>query len=255
MKKLFLISALMFIGIANAATLVTVLGTPTYKNTNDVNGDAVAVTYTIPIQVTSSGGDLYLGQTAQLASTATGTNAFAFVFRISSDPNVNNVVLPATVSLTSTDAVMEKNAYRIEDGATKNFILTVVLSSVKLNASYRVCLRQIRFFTEADLTNGTNLTLVPDGDFCTDYRLINHSLKIDNIHQKNEIEVSVCPSGIRIYSEKDAVVEVYSITGAKLFSGNCDTKEAQIFSLHTPGMYIVLLSVEGKKITKKVWIN
>jgi len=68
-------------------------------------------------------------------------------------------------------------------------------------------------------------------------------------------QISSCPAGIRMYSEKDAIVEIYSIAGQKVLTTNLRGGEAHIFSSLTPGMYIVKSLIEGYTVTKKALVN
>ena len=69
------------------------------------------------------------------------------------------------------------------------------------------------------------------------------------------LQISSCPAGVRIFAEKDAVVEIYSITGQKVLVANVNGGEAQIFSSLTPGLYIVKSFIEGYTVTKKAMVN
>jgi hypothetical protein len=78
---------------------------------------------------------------------------------------------------------------------------------------------------------------------------------VTEITSDDLLQVSSCPAGIRIYPEKDAIVEIYSITGQKVLTTNLNGGEAHIFSSLTPGMYIVKSSIEGYTVTKKALVN
>jgi hypothetical protein len=78
---------------------------------------------------------------------------------------------------------------------------------------------------------------------------------ITEITSDDLLQVSSCPTGIRVYSEKDAVIEIYSITGQKILVANVNGGEAQIFSSLTPGVYIVKSFIEGYTVTKKAMVN
>jgi hypothetical protein len=154
----------------------TVMGSSTTNQTLD-NGSVVAVTYTIPLTVTSCGsGTQYIGQTAQQADIATGMNAFGFVFQNSTAPAVSVTNNIAATILSSSDAVIEGNAYRLDDGTTKHFTLTVtLLTPSSPNSFYRVALKQIRTFTNPSLTVGEiNTNLTPVQNYQTGFQFINN---------------------------------------------------------------------------------
>ncbi|MBP6908791.1 MAG: T9SS type A sorting domain-containing protein [Candidatus Pacebacteria bacterium] len=78
---------------------------------------------------------------------------------------------------------------------------------------------------------------------------------VTEITSDDLLQVSSCPAGIRIYPEKDAIVEIYSIAGQKVLTTNLRGGEAHIFSSLTPGMYIVKSLIEGYTVTKKALVN
>jgi hypothetical protein len=153
-----------------------VKGTTTSTKTTDNNGKITSVTYTIPVSVTAFGDTLYVGQTAQLASTATASNAFALVFENSSAPTVAvTSSMTNSITLASSNASIETNGFRLDSGATKNFTITVNLTDPAVySSSYRVRLAQIRTFTEAGLVTATNNDLLPETDFRTGFELIDN---------------------------------------------------------------------------------
>lgn len=152
----------------------TVMGTASYEKTTDNSGNVTSVTYKIPVSVTSFGNTLYVGQSAQLETTATASTAFALVFQNSENPSVSNTISSASITLSS-NATIDANGYRLDDGSTKNFTISVVLSTPStVNKSYRVALKQIRTFTESSLLNATNSNLLPVEQFQTDYQFINN---------------------------------------------------------------------------------
>ncbi|MCC7160281.1 peptidoglycan-binding protein [Candidatus Nomurabacteria bacterium] len=154
----------------------TVMGTPSVSHTENTNGQITSVTYTIPVSVTAFGDTLYLGQTAQLASTTTASNAFALVFENSSAPTVAvTSSMTNSITLSSSNASIETNGYRLDSGTTKNFTITVNLTDPAVySSSYRVRLDEIRTFTEAGLVTGTNNDLLPQANFRTGFQLIDN---------------------------------------------------------------------------------
>jgi len=154
-----------------------VLGTPTYTNVSDQNGVVTLQTFTIPVTVTAFGNTLYMGQSAQFATTATASNAFAVVFENSSTPTIADVTSSAVVALSTTDALISSNGYVLDEDDTKHFIIEVTQTTPGLlgaisAGNYRVRLDEIRVFTEAALNTATNIDLVPTTDFRTAFKYI-----------------------------------------------------------------------------------
>ena len=153
----------------------TVMGTVTYDKTTDTSGNITSVTYNIPVSVTSFGNTLYLGQSVQLAASASASNAFAYVFQNSSNPSASDTSASVSTTFATTDAVTEGNGYRLDDGVTKHFTLTVnLITPTTASNSYRVALKEIKTFTDSGLgLGGTASALSPVESFRTDYKLIN----------------------------------------------------------------------------------
>lgn len=151
-----------------------VMGSVSYDNTVDSSGNITTVTYTIPVSVTAFGDTLYLGQSAQLAATATASNAFAVVFQNSSAPTTSDTAATASFTVATSNATIESNGYRLDDGVTKNFTITVVLTTpTTASNSYRVALKQIRTFTDSGLGLGAlNSSLTPVESYQTGYKFI-----------------------------------------------------------------------------------
>lgn len=153
----------------------TVMGTPSYSRVTDQNGLVTSVTYTVPVSVTSFGNTLYVGQSAQLATTTSGSNAFALAFQTSAAPTTDETTSSASIALSSSDATIESGAFRIDDGSTKRFSITVTLNTPTTTAAnYRVQLKQIQTFTNAALFSGaSSSSLLPVESYRTDYQYIN----------------------------------------------------------------------------------
>jgi hypothetical protein len=147
-----------------------------YTNTVDQNGNVTSSTYNIPVTVTSFGNTLYTAQSAVLGATVTGSNAFAVAFQNSAAPTVDDVAASATITLSSTDAVVQSGSFRLDDGQPKHFTLSVRLNTpTSANASYRVSVKQAKTWTTADLGTGSSVSdLIPVEQFRTDYKFINN---------------------------------------------------------------------------------
>lgn len=152
-----------------------VMGDASITRDTDQNGNIVQVHYSIPVSVTSFGNTLYLGQSAQLAATATGSNAFALVYEASSAGSTPVVGGTSSITLSSSDSSIDTNGFRLDDGQTKHFTITVnLIDPATASTSYRVHLDQIRTFTDALLTAGAaNSDLLPIESYRTNYQLIN----------------------------------------------------------------------------------
>src|SRR3989344_1720892 len=152
----------------------TVMGTPTYANTTDTNGLITSVTYTIPVAVTAFGNTLYIGQSAQLATAATASNAFALVVETAALPTTESTSATTSITLSSSNATIETNGFRLDDGQTKNFTVTVTMTAGTDNTSHRFRLDTIRTFTEAGLVTATNSDLLPTENYRTGFQYINN---------------------------------------------------------------------------------
>jgi hypothetical protein len=154
----------------------TVMGTPTYINTVTGSNVVTSVAYNIPLTVTSMCQTLYLGQSVQLSAIATASNAFAYAFENASAPTTLNTTSSASAVLISSDAVIQDNGYRLDNGTTKHFTISVNLTTPSaLNSYYRVKLNQIRTFTNSLLSTGaTNQNLIPEASYRTGYQFINN---------------------------------------------------------------------------------
>ncbi|MES2930581.1 MAG: peptidoglycan-binding domain-containing protein [Patescibacteria group bacterium] len=158
-----------------------VMGTPSYTMVTD-NGDVTQVTYTIPVTATAFGQTLYIGQSVVLGDTAGGTgasaNAFSYSFENSTSPSAHiNSCTNCVTTLSSSDALIEGNGYRLDSGTAKHFTITVVeIQPTTGTASYRVVLNQIRTDVESTLENVTtplvNQELEPEQNYQTGFQYI-----------------------------------------------------------------------------------
>jgi hypothetical protein len=152
-----------------------VMGTTSISKTEDQNGNITSVTYTIPVAVTAFGDTLYMGQTAQVNTSMTSTNAFAAVFENASAPTTGvSSSMTNSVTLSTSNASIETNGYRLDSGATRNFTVTVNLTDPAVyNASYRVRLDKIQTWTNAAITAGSSLnSLLPQVNYRTGFQNI-----------------------------------------------------------------------------------
>jgi hypothetical protein len=151
-----------------------VMGTSTYANTTDTNGLVTSVTYTIPVAVTSFGDTLYLGQSAQLATAVTASNAFALVVETSDAPTTGTTSATTSITLSTSNATIESNGYRLDDGQTKNFTVTVHMTAGTDDMSHRFRIDEVQTFTEAGLVTGTSSDLLPVENYRTGFQYINN---------------------------------------------------------------------------------
>lgn len=164
----------------NTSIVTVTMGTPTIIPTVNAggpnSGQVIQLKYIIPLAVSSIGATKYVGQSAQLAVTPTGTNAFAYVFNNAQNPTSPDVSSIASSTLASSNTTIEGNGYRIDDGTTKHFTLTITLVTPSTpNSNYRVSLQSIRIFTNGLLTTGaTNVNLLPLSLYQTQFAFINN---------------------------------------------------------------------------------
>ncbi len=163
--------------VGNVQTLLingvnVVMGTatmsqPTYSGSGATK--TASASWTIPVTVTAFGQTLYVGQTVQLASTATASNAFAVTFFDGATPTTADTTSSATLSMTTSDATLESNGYRLDSGTAKHFTLTVLMTApATADHQYGAWIQQIRTFTSSDIgTGAANQSLVPATSFKT----------------------------------------------------------------------------------------
>ncbi len=233
------------------------MGIETVTPSLNTNGEATTVTIKIPIQIRTFLSYGELGNTAQFTSVAGGGNGIAFILKNSTSGVVDDTSSIVSMAFTSNDAPISSNGrFVLSEGTIRNFILTVViLKPSHPNSFYAVQLKQLRIFREIE-NSWINIDLLSQENFRTDFCFINGTAPTDivKITSDDLLQVSSCPAGIRVYPEKDAVVEIFSITGEKILTTNLNGGEAQIFSF-LPGVYIVKSSTEGFTITKKAMVN
>ena len=137
---------------------------------NDGSG-VTSVTYTMVLDVTAFGRDSYIGNSAQLAVNASGTNAIAYVFENSNSPSV-----PDVTSIAVSNFASNVGDYSIEEGQTNRFTLTSFLQTPSIpNNSYRLASKEIRVFANSALTTGAlNISLLPPDSFRTNFVYINN---------------------------------------------------------------------------------
>lgn len=153
---------------------VVMEGPIVYSRTVNTFGEVTSVTYSIPVSITS-GNRLYLGQTVELATAISGTNAFALAFQKSSAPTTDEVTSTALLAFSSPDAPIEGNGFRIENDQTRHFKIKVtLLDPTTRPANYRVQLKQLQAFTDPALTSSLIIDLIPETEYRTEYQFINH---------------------------------------------------------------------------------
>ncbi len=264
MKKLtvllFAYVAFMFIcssASADSLEFNVSIGVPAYSQTLDDNGHVTSITYSVPIEIQTFLSYFYIGQTAELATVAKGTNAISFTLQNVEAPMKDDTLSKVSTSFTSSDAPVESSGdFLLSEQTVRHFTLTVTLLNPSMpNTFYRLSLRQIRV-AHLGMSPRINFELLSPGYFHTEYRFINGTTtNIQKAIDNDLLQVSSCPAGIRIYPEKDAMVEIYSINGQKVLTTNVRGGEAQIFSSLTPGVYIVKSFIEGYTVTKKAVVN
>lgn len=161
-----------------------VMGTPDYEiATHSTSGDTLTVKYSIPVAVTSFGNTLYMGQSGQLAATATGSNAFALVFEEGSTPTTDNTTSSASIAISAVSNVdMTANAFTLNEDDTENFLIEVTLTTPGASTggvsagNFRVKLDDIRVSTSSILETAASMTsidLSPDSAYRTGFKYIN----------------------------------------------------------------------------------
>lgn len=157
------------------ANLQAVMGTPSYSSTTDPSGNVTSVTYVIPLSLTASGGTLYMGQVVKAGDDIYGKDAIAFSVEHSVLPTTHlNSISYTTQALSTSDASIDNLGYKLDNGVTKHFTITVILNRFSnIDGLYRVVLNKIRTFTDANLQNEVmDTTLYPEENFQTGYQFL-----------------------------------------------------------------------------------
>lgn len=156
--------------------LKVVMGTPSYNRTVNGSGQVTSVTYSIPLKITSLGDTVYLGQTVYATPTVDASRAFALVFQSATNSGISDLISSSSIALSSSDANIEVNGFRLDKDQTKNFTITAILIvPATQNTSYRVQLKQIQVFTNPGLFTGRTIkNLLPPENYRTDYQFINN---------------------------------------------------------------------------------
>ncbi len=163
-----------------------VQGTAVISKITDNAGIITSMTYDIPLAVSAFGQTLYVGQAAELAAAASGATtaakAFSFALQEAAAPTTDLVAAPTATAVTSTlsssDAVIETNGYRLDSGSTQHFTLQVIVSCTAAacagatTGNYRVHVVTVRSATDGALTSPTNQTLLPNQSYQTGYQKI-----------------------------------------------------------------------------------
>jgi len=136
-------------------------------------GEIINRTISIPVTIKALDDTVYVDNLAQNAAVATSTNALAFTFE---DNAGATKAIVNSATLTSTNATVEGNGYRIDSGTEKTFNLTIIVTGTTGQAQkqYRVQLNQGQSFTDSALTTGSAIqTLSPANAFETGYFALN----------------------------------------------------------------------------------
>ncbi len=127
-----------------------------------VTSDANSITYNIPLEVTSFGGDYYIGKNL-LANNSHIHGKEAIAYLIESHNSHSGVLADTTHTFTMVSGATEEgSAYHIDEDTTARFVMTVVYNNPfsPENTYYRAALKQIKIFTDSDLTTGAiNISL------------------------------------------------------------------------------------------------
>ena len=155
----------------NTGCISVIMGTPTYMSSfrggsGAGASDITSVTYAIPLSITSCDTQ-YIGQIAQVVQSVTNTGKSAgfisYGFNNATNPTSLSFTSPAPnvvvgpSNLSSTDALIEGNGFRIDAGTTKHFNLVATLSSDGSTlggqkSNIRVALQNFQTFNDSGLT-------------------------------------------------------------------------------------------------------
>lgn len=136
------------------------------------SGEILSRTIHIPVTVQAFEDTAYLARSVENASTPSASQAFAFQFE-DSVGSVKTITNSATIS--SSNATIEGNAYRIDAGTSKTFDVAITMSGATGNAikQYRVQLEAVQNFLNSALSTGANVqVLSPSNAFETAYNTL-----------------------------------------------------------------------------------
>lgn len=137
-------------------------------------GEILNRTISIPVTIKALDDTVYVDNFANNAATIGATSStIAFTFE---DDAGNTKTIVNSATLTSTNATVEGNGYRIDSGTEKTFNLTIIVTGVTSQAQkqYRVQLNQGQSFTDSALTAGSAIqALSPANAFETGYFALN----------------------------------------------------------------------------------
>lgn len=163
-----------------------VQGAAVITKISDNAGIITSITYDVPLAVSAFGQTSYVGQSVELAAAASGVTtaakAFSFALQEAAAPSTDLVAAPAATAVTSTlsssDALIEGNGFRIDSGTTKHFTMQVIVSCTAAacagatTGNYRVHTVTARAATESTLAAPTNQTLLPNQSYQTAFQKI-----------------------------------------------------------------------------------
>jgi hypothetical protein len=137
-----------------AEGMLVTMGAMSSSATSNNDGEIINRTISIPVTIKALDSTVYVDNAIQNAATVSGTNALSFVFEDNTGAT-DTIVNSAT--LTSSNAPVEGNGYRIDSGTERSFMVTIIANGVPTEAQkqYRVQLTQGQSWTNAALTVGS----------------------------------------------------------------------------------------------------
>lgn len=137
-----------------AEGMLVTMGAMSSSATSNNDGEIINRTISIPVTIKALDSTVYVDNAIQNAATVSGTNALSFVFEDNTGA-ADTIVNSAT--LTSSNAPVEGNGYRIDSGTERSFMVTIIANGVPTEAQkqYRVQLTQGQSWTNAALTVGS----------------------------------------------------------------------------------------------------
>lgn len=130
--------------------------------------DPSQLLFTVKVKATAFGSDMFVGQSVAYY-TGWPPSGFWWVLEKSTSPNNPVTTLTQMVNVAS-DAPVEGNAFRIDEGVARTFTVTAYVSGIPPDGFYRMRLTQIRSFPIVAMTTGMIINhLVPRNNYRTPF--------------------------------------------------------------------------------------
>ncbi len=137
----------------------------------NTTSEGATIRINIVLGVSAFGDDQYIGKRAILGETITDTAGFAWVLEDGLQPDIPISASIVAEAVVTTNAVEFPTTYKIEDGTTKQFTISVTLTGVPTPGNlYRLRVVLLKLFTNHEqIGSGTVQTLIPFNEYRGEY--------------------------------------------------------------------------------------